>query len=296
MRFSLVLSTKNRVQEVDCFLESLSNQTCQDFELILVDQNSDDRLADIIESYSRQFPIHHIKYLERGLSRARNQGLQHITGELFGFPDDDCIYPPECLAQISEFFQQRDRDGLVINILDLEEDKEAMLFSPETAGVVDYDKGWIVGMTAALFFRSYLAGIVKFDEEMGPATPWGGAEDVDYLYRCLDAEAKTYYEPNIIIRHPTPTKIYSVWQSVTREFNHARGAGFLMGKCQFSYQKVFWETVSPLIFTPLFIFKGRGREAVCFPGVSLGRAIGYLGSLKVHQNSLLPSQSSGVQP
>lgn len=284
MRFSLVLSTKHRVQELDRFLESLAAQTYADFELILVDQNADDRLEELVKLYSQKFPVLHIKQLEPGLSRARNQGLQHVKGELFGFPDDDCIYPPDFLAKVSQFFNRDSAwGGLVINVLDLESDKEAMLSSPESPGVVDYDKGWIVGMTAALFFRGEFAFLVQFDEDMGPGTPWGGAEDVDYLYSCLDAGAKTYFDPEIIIRHPTPTKIYSIPQSIQREYNHGRGAGFLMRKCKLPLSKVLWRVTGPLIYTPLFIFQGRVREAVCFPGISLGRAQGYLGNLKVRQ-------------
>lgn len=288
MRFSLILSTKHRVQELEYFFESLAAQTCTDFELILVDQNPDDRLAGLVKLYSQKFPVLHIKQLEPGLSRARNQGLQHIKGELFGFPDDDCIYPPDFLVKVSQFFNRDSTwGGLVINVLDLEEDKEAMLYSPESSGVVDYDKGWIVGMTAALFYRSDFARKVQFDEGMGPGTPWGGAEDVDYLYSCLDAGAKTYFDPEIVIRHPTPTKIYSIPQSILREYNHGRGAGFLMRKCNFPLSKVIWRVTSPLLFTLPFIFQGRARAAVCFPGVSLGRALGYLGNLKIRQKALL---------
>ena len=277
MQFSLVLSTKNRVQELKRFLESLAAQSCNDFELILVDQNPDNRLAELVNFYSQKFSILHIKQPEPGLSRARNQGLQYVKGELFGFPDDDCIYPPNFLAKVSEFFN-RDSSwgGLVINILDLEENKEALLFSPESPGIVDYEKGWIVAMTAALFFRSEFAK-VQFDEDMGPGTPWGGAEDVDYLFSCLDADAKIYFDPEIVARHPTPSKIYSISQSVRREYNCARGAGFLIRKRNFPVSKVLWEIFSPLYFTILFILQGRSREAVCFPGVSLGRALGYLG-------------------
>jgi glycosyltransferase involved in cell wall biosynthesis len=290
MRFSLVLATKHRVKELECFLESLAAQTCTDFELILVDQNTDDRLAELINRYSQKFPILHIKQPEPGLSRARNQGIQQVKGELFGFPDDDCIYPPDCLTKVSQFFNRDSAwGGLVINVLDLEDDKEALLYIPESPGAVDYDKGWIVGMTAALFFRSDFAR-VKFDEGMGSGTPWGGAEDVDYLYSCLDAGAKTYFDPEIIIRHPTPTHIYSIPQSIRREYNHARGAGFLMRKCNFPLSKVLWRVTGPLYFTLLFIVQGRAREAVCFPGVSLGRTLGYLGSLRIHQKTLQSHQ------
>jgi glycosyltransferase involved in cell wall biosynthesis len=67
------------------FLESLAAQSCADFELILVDQNADDRLAGLVKLYRQKFPVLHIKQLEPGLSRARNRGLQHIKGEIQHF-------------------------------------------------------------------------------------------------------------------------------------------------------------------------------------------------------------------
>lgn len=287
MRFSLVLSTKLRVQELERFLESLAAQTCTDFELILVDQNADDRLAELVQFYSQKFTILYIKQTEPGLSRARNQGLQHVKGELFDFADDDCVYPPDFLAKVSQFFNRDSAwGGLVTNALDLESEKEAMLYSPESAGLVDYAKGWIVAMTPALYFRGDFANKVQFDERMGPGTPWGGAEDVDYLYSCIDAGVKTYYDPEIAIRHPTPTKVYSIPQSIKREYNLGRGAGFLMRKCKFPLSKVLWLVTNPLIFMPLFILQGRVRPAVCFPGISLGRVQGYLGGLKIRQKAL----------
>lgn len=280
IHLSLVLSTKNRVKEVEKNLESLASQTYKNFELIFIDQNSDNRLEELINTYSQKFSLEYIKYTETGLSRARNKGLEKIKGELFGFPDDDCIYPSIFLEQVVNFFQKSPQwGGLIINVFDLEEDKEAMLFRPFEAGIVDYEKGWMVGMTAALFFRSDFAKKVKFDEELGPGTPWGGAEDVDYLYACLDAGAKTYFEPKIVIRHPTPYKIYSIPQSIRREYNHGRGAGFVMAKYNFTLKKVFNLITIPLrAFLPT-IFKGKARAALYFPGISLGRLQGYIGFL-----------------
>lgn len=52
MKFGLVLCTVGRDKEVENFLESLKNQTYVNYELIIVDQNKDDRLEKIIEKYS----------------------------------------------------------------------------------------------------------------------------------------------------------------------------------------------------------------------------------------------------
>ena len=66
MKFSLIVATKNRVNEVDRLLHSLVAQSHRDFEVILVDQNIDDRLSDVVNCYSPLFPLTHIPRSQPG--------------------------------------------------------------------------------------------------------------------------------------------------------------------------------------------------------------------------------------
>ena len=54
IRFSLVLSTINRTDEVRRFLTTLDSQTYRQFELIVVDQNKDGRLLPILKPYAEE--------------------------------------------------------------------------------------------------------------------------------------------------------------------------------------------------------------------------------------------------
>ena len=51
MKVSLIMPTINVTKELDLFLQSLVQQTYQDFELIVVDQNPDRRVLDIVMKY-----------------------------------------------------------------------------------------------------------------------------------------------------------------------------------------------------------------------------------------------------
>ena len=51
MKFSLIMGTLGRVEEVGAFLASLQRQDHRDFELLIVDQNPDERLAPLVEQY-----------------------------------------------------------------------------------------------------------------------------------------------------------------------------------------------------------------------------------------------------
>src|SRR5271168_3016732 len=97
-RFSLIVATIGRTEEFGFLLQSLAEQTFRDFELIVVDQNSDDRLIPFLEHWNGTVAglantpgslsaIIHLRCAP-GVSRARNLGLQYCTGEILAFPDD----------------------------------------------------------------------------------------------------------------------------------------------------------------------------------------------------------------
>src|SRR5215472_5711239 len=96
--FSLIIATLNRVDEIDHLLQSLEAQTFKDFEVMVVDQNPDDRLQSVLQSH----PVLSFRHLRSapGLSKARNVGLPHAKDDIIAFPDDDCWYPVQLLADI----------------------------------------------------------------------------------------------------------------------------------------------------------------------------------------------------
>src|SRR2546427_827401 len=108
MKFSLVQATLGRTGELARFLRELDQQTYRSFELIVVDQNPDQRLAPILAPYESRFPVFHVRS-EKGLSRARNVGMRQIGGDVVAFPDDDCWYPPHLLEWVRNRHRGRRR-------------------------------------------------------------------------------------------------------------------------------------------------------------------------------------------
>ena len=100
---SLIVATVERVAHVDALLDSLSRQTWRDFDVVIVDQNDDDRLAPVVARHADLLDITRIRS-PRGLSKSRNAGLAVARGAIVAFPDDDCRYRPETLARVAEFF------------------------------------------------------------------------------------------------------------------------------------------------------------------------------------------------
>jgi glycosyltransferase involved in cell wall biosynthesis len=100
---SLIVATLNRVTELERLLNSLEAQSYRDFEVLVVDQNPDERLLPVLDAHDG-LTIRHLRS-QRGLSRARNVGLRVAGGDIISIPDDDCWYPPDLLRNLTEWFE-----------------------------------------------------------------------------------------------------------------------------------------------------------------------------------------------
>lgn len=235
MKFSLIVATKNRVDELRSLFESLSNQEHQDFEVILVDQNLDGRLNTIVDAYKGQLQIDHIIQKKPGLSRARNVGRRRINGDVVCFPDDDSVYPPEILAQVKRHLKRNQQlDGVVASIRAIDDDGYAFATCGGTgkSATIDHQLAYNVGVSHSMFFRAPVVRNLDFDELMGvgAGTPWGSGEDTDYLFRVLDHGYRVDYEAELFVRHPRPLEDPSLRRRLKRGFSYGRGNGFFLAK------------------------------------------------------------------
>ena len=92
-RFSLIVPAYNRPDEVKELLESLSNQSFKNFELVLVEDGSSIPCEEIASEYSDKVKIRYFFKENAGPSHARNFGMEQALGEYFLFCDSDCILP-----------------------------------------------------------------------------------------------------------------------------------------------------------------------------------------------------------
>lgn len=166
MKISLVLATKTRVEEFDKCMRSLARQAYADVELIVVDQNEDDRLKNFLTALP--FPVVHLRWSQSGAARARSVGLAAATGEIIGFPDDDCWYPDDLLARVAEFFARNPAaDGLTGRSEDGEGNPSGGSFSMQP-GPVTMGNVWKTGIAYTIFLRAPVcAAVGTFDEELG---------------------------------------------------------------------------------------------------------------------------------
>ena len=91
----------------DCF-EGLRRLQYPNFEVIVVDDGSTDRTATITRGYGFRL----ISTGNRGLSAARNSGMEAATGEIVAYTDSDCCPDPHWLTYLAAAFL-KDRKSVV---------------------------------------------------------------------------------------------------------------------------------------------------------------------------------------
>jgi glycosyltransferase involved in cell wall biosynthesis len=274
MKISLILATRGRVEEVRRLIESVAGQAHGDLELIVVDQNEDDRLAGILRPSPRPFPIVHLRS-EPGLSRARNVGLASVTGAIIGFPDDDCWYPKGLLARvITEFESQPWLDGLTGRSEDGQGQPSGGCFS-RCRGGVDFNNVWKRGISYTIFLRSSVcAAVGGFDEELGlgARTRFGSGEETDYLIRAVKSGFRIQYLPDLVVCHPNPV-LYDR-KHRDKAFRYGSGMGRVLSKHNYRFLFNLVTILRPLAGAALSLLTLRPQKAAYHLAIAGGRLSG----------------------
>lgn len=97
---SVIIITLNEEMNIGRILKDLTRQTCQNFEVIVVDSNSDDATVPIAKSFQEQLKsLKIIEMKQRGVSLGRNTGAQKASCERLLFLDADTRLNPDFIAQ-----------------------------------------------------------------------------------------------------------------------------------------------------------------------------------------------------
>lgn len=115
-KVSVVIPTYNRAEWLKRVIESLLNQTYQDFETIVVDDGSVDETENMIREVMKNAPceLAYFKQENKGPGSARNAGITHAKGELILFIDDDVLPAPNLLEEHISGHQQHHGENIAI--------------------------------------------------------------------------------------------------------------------------------------------------------------------------------------
>ncbi|MGI1970359.1 glycosyltransferase family 2 protein [Shewanella baltica] len=276
MKFSLILATYGRTEDLYRLFDSLLTQTFKNFEVIVIDQNGNDIVGSIISKYSSELDIKLIES-RKGLSIARNLGIRNATGDIFCFPDDDCWFPPELLSSVCHFLKQNSNlNGISIRCLD-EDCNDSMGKWRMKSEIIDKKNIWTSAVSIGVFLKNdYVLANHFFNEDLGVGAPsiWQSGEETDYLLNLiLKFNYNILYYPDLYIHHPSKNDPELM---LKRAYPYGCGMGYVLKLHDYDIVTVLKFLIRPIIASVFFVFN-RKKSTFYFKNFK-GRVRGYFES------------------
>lgn len=117
VKFSIVMPIYNSDKYLKECLDSVLNQTFEDFEVICIDDGSTDNSKAILEDYAKKDNRVKVYSQEnQGVGAARNHGLNLAEGKYINFLDSDDYLSPNALKSVHDFFEKHYDEIDVVSI------------------------------------------------------------------------------------------------------------------------------------------------------------------------------------
>ena len=103
MTLTIITINRNNAPGLEKTMQSVLNQTCKDFEYVVVDGASTDGSVDVIQRFSQQFGdrIKWISEPDKGIYNAMNKGIRMASGDYLEFLNSgDCLVAPDVVGKM----------------------------------------------------------------------------------------------------------------------------------------------------------------------------------------------------
>jgi glycosyltransferase involved in cell wall biosynthesis len=104
---SIIIPCLNEEHFLPKLLDDLNKQSPINFEVIIIDGNSEDKTVQVAQKFKAKYPLHVFSTKTRNVSYQRNLGAEKSHGEVLVFFDADTRIPKQYLYQISHAFQKK---------------------------------------------------------------------------------------------------------------------------------------------------------------------------------------------
>ncbi len=231
---SVIISTRNRPRDVERCLVSLSRVMYARWDITLIDQSDDKRTHDAVEKLTDILPpLMYRHSSEKGLSRARNEGMNVSQGDIFAFLDDDCTVEPTWLEDVAGLFDRYPHAAIAFGAVEASaHDQQTTFISAYTPRKERVLRGqWssfrVTGMGASMYLRRAIAQRVgSFDVCLGAGSSlFKSTEETDYAYRTLALGKEIVETPMVQVHHYGARDFQSgAFAQLIRDHAYASGA------------------------------------------------------------------------
>jgi glycosyltransferase involved in cell wall biosynthesis len=110
MLYSVIIPVFNRPQEVRELLQSLTQQSYKQFEVLIIEDGSTKTCEDVVGEYINQLDLHYYFKENSGQGFSRNFGFKLAKGDYLVVFDSDCLVPEHYFQAVTNFLQKNKID------------------------------------------------------------------------------------------------------------------------------------------------------------------------------------------
>ncbi len=200
MMLSVIAVVINNKEVTERFVSSITQYTNVEYELILIDNASDDACA---VSYFKDVADVYYQFLERvDLAKAWNKGIALAKGDYVCVANNDTVVPPHWFEHLSETLRENKRAGMVspltFNLLKCREVYKPFLKNftyTDPFALVPFED--VVWGEFCLFKRAALLDVGGYCE----VYPVASGEDLDMNFQLYSRGYEVYVDPRIFVYH-----------------------------------------------------------------------------------------------
>ncbi|WP_236975348.1 glycosyltransferase [Membranihabitans maritimus] len=221
MKYTLIIPVYNRLSEVRELLKSVEdlNFNRSDFEVLFVDDGSDDGFREFIKSYRSNSELNIVTLFQenRGPGAARNFGMSEANGDYFIFVDSDCILPVTYLERIHQAVMENNYDAFG------GPDTDHPSFS-RLLKAINYSMTSFVGtggtrggknQIGKFYPRSFNMGVSrKVYEQIGGMNHLRHGQDMDYSARIYNAGFEVGFIFDAFVYHKRRTSLSKFFRQI----------------------------------------------------------------------------------
>lgn len=215
--YSLIVPVFNRPDEVDELLDSLTRQTLTDFEVIIVEDGSQQPCEAVCKKYADRLDLHYFAKANSGPGQSRNYGVERAKGDYVIILDSDVIVPEGYLAAIDKELKAQPADAFG------GPDRAHPDFTP-TQKAISYSMtsffttGGIRGGKKKLdkfYPRSFNMGVRReVYNKLGGFSKMRFGEDIDFSIRIFKGGYRCRLFPDAWVYHKRRTDFRKFWRQV----------------------------------------------------------------------------------
>lgn len=212
---SVIIPVYNEEAYIETALRAVFSNTVLPDEVIVADGGSTDQTVDIIK---KNFPfVKVVNNPNRNAASGRNVAIKHARGDILAFTDGDCVVSHDWIEKISDAFNRHTIDGLGGKVVAAKPINRIEKYWGNLAWniIMSFgDESYVVTKCTLndAFVTANCAYTRKLIDQLDGFSEWfaNNAEDVDFSWRALKANAKLMYVPEVLIHAHNITTIKGV--------------------------------------------------------------------------------------